>query len=286
MRLIFILLLSLPSLALPADPGPLAERTTPPPFGYTVGSLIRHRIDVFAPHPWRLETSRLPATGPLSNWLEIRKLSWRREEQADGSHYHIQITYQIFPALSEPEQLAIPELTLAFVHPRRPTLLRRLPPWTFAAAPLIPGRLADHLPQPLWRPAPRRLQPHWHRLGWLGGGILSTLLLLAWRQGRLPWKRSPFRRALAAIRTAADNRDAKSAALAFHRALNQTAGYAVFQDRLERFLRQHPAFRPLEAELTQFFQASRQLFFQGHEPPAFLERLESLCRACIHAEKR
>jgi len=285
MRLILILLLFLTSLPLPADPGPMVERTTPPAFGYTVGSLIRHRIDVFTPHPWRLETARLPAAGPLSDWLEIRKLTWRQEEQADGLHYSIQITYQIFPSLPEPGRLAVPELTLAFVHPQRPPLLRRLPPWTFTAAPLIPGKLADHLPQPLWQPGPRNLKRHWHRLGWLGGGILFTLTLLAWRQRWLPWQRTPFRRALAAIRTAMRDRDPQSAVLAFHRALNQTAGYALFQDRLERFLRQHPQFRPLEAELERFFRTSRKLFFQGHESPEFLERLESLCRACIRAEK-
>ncbi len=283
MRLILILLLSLTSLPVPASPGPIVERTTPPAFGYTVGSLIRHRIDVFAPHPWRLDTGRLPTTGPLSDWLEIRKLTWRREARDDGLHYVIRITYQIFPSLPQPGELAIPELTLVFIHPQSPTLLRRLPPWPFAAAPLIPGRLADHLPQPLWQPDPRKLQRH--RLGWLGGGILLTLILLAWRQRWLPWQRTPFHHALANIRTAMRNRDPQSAVLAFHHALNQTAGYTLFQDRLAHFLRQHPQFRPLESELKQFFQASRKLFFQGRESPEFLERLENLCRACIRAEK-
>ncbi|HEB77302.1 MAG TPA: hypothetical protein ENI90_02100 [Methylothermaceae bacterium] len=269
-----------------AKPELVVERTAPPPFGYTVGSLIKHQIEVFAPYPWRLEASRLPGSGFVSDWLEIYRLDWHQNSKAGGNHYTIEITYQIFPLLQSPTQLTIPELSLTFIDSKQQEYSYRLPPWDFAATPLIPNQLIDHSPQPLWQPRPKDLRPHWHRLGMLGGATLLALTLLAWHQRWLAWQRTPFRRALSKIKSAIGAEDPRGAFKAFHQALNETAGYALFPDRLNRFLRQHPGFMPLALELEQFFQASQKLFFQDQESSEFLDRLENLCRACIRAEKQ
>ncbi len=289
MRLILPLLLAL--LSLTAKPAPVAtiERQTPPPFGLGVGSVIHHRLELFAPLPWQLDTAQLPAPGPVNDWLEIRSLRLQTKKQSSGTRYLIDIDYQIFPSLKDTSLLEIPSLTLHFLSPASgQSQIQELPAWPFTVTPLLPANAskADISIRPLWQPRPLALSMHQQRLSAITVGLLLVFSLLAWQRRWLPWQRSPFSRALPRIHQAIRRRQPEQAFRTFHQALNETAGHAVFGETLPRFIQQHPQFHSLESGLRQFFDSSQALFFGQQSPPDALAQIESLCKSCLKAEKK
>jgi mxaA protein len=286
MRLIAFWLALLACPFVQAVPPVAVEFTPPLPFGYSVGSVIRHQVQIFAPTPWQLDIAQLPAKGPLNEWLEIRDFAYERRREKGGIRYRLQIEYQIFPALQEATILEIPPLPLPFMTSSdRQTV--SLPAWSFTVNPLLPPKLSDAQVElrPLWQPQAIDLAPYWQRLAWIGGAWLSLGGLYAWRSYR--FRQLPFAKALPKIRRAARVLDLEAAFLAFHQALNETAGQALFAAQLADFLTRRPEFAPLEAELRCFFERSKQLFYR--RPTSFetdwLAELEKLCRDCTKAEK-
>ena len=77
-----------------------------------------------------------------------------------------------------------------------------------------------------------------------------------------------------------------------HQALNITAGNSVFGGSLDQFLAKKPAFATIKSELEQFFNLSRQVFFEpnstqsaveqsvGSEPLQWLAHFSQRCRDC------
>lgn len=288
MRLIIATLSLFITLSCHADLPLTVERHTPPPFGFGVGSLIREQIDIHVMAPWQLDFNRLPGPGPVNDWLEIRSLRHATDSDSDGQWYRIEIEYQIFPVLKRPQSLEIPSLTLDFTAPDSSQHQHyRLPPWEFTATPFIMATAADttHAIRPLWQPDTTPLTPYRLRLGAITGGLLSLVLILGWQRRWYPWQRAAFSRALPTIRRASRNRQPLVAYRAFHQAINETAGHAVFGESLGRFIAHHPPFISVRKELQTFFAHSQQLFFNDPDDVP-LEELVSLCEICIRLEKQ
>ena len=288
MHLILLLLLTQSVLADPS-PGILLEYQTPPPFGHRVGSVLAHHIEIFAPDPWRLDPASLPPVGPLGDWLEVRRLQWRTRQADGGRRYEIDIDYQIFVNPKESLSYRLPPLPLRFRQPQDgATRTITVPPWPFTVAALTdPNRPESQLPlRPLWQPAPVPLSPHWRRLAGLGTLLTVLLLLLAWQRRWLPWQRPPFARRRRQFRRALQRGDFATALQLFHRALDETAGHALFAHQLDDFCRRHPTFAAQRQALGDFFRLSRQTFFAAPPPETDPAPLENLYRACLQAEKR
>ncbi len=287
MRLIAFWLVFLACTLVHAVPPVAVEFTPPLPFGYSVGSVIRHQVQIFTPMPWRLDVAQLPAKGSLNEWLEIRDFAYAERREKGGIRYSFQIEYQIFPSLKEAATLEIPPLLLPLISSDQQETVS-LPAWPFTVNPLIPPKLSDSQVElrPLWQPQAIELAPYWQRLAWIGSIWLSLGLFYAWRSYR--FRQLPFAKALPKIRRAARALDNEAAFLAFHEALNESAGQALFADQLADFLTRRAEFAPLEAELRRFFERSKELFYR--QPSSFkmdwLVELEELCRACTKAEKR
>lgn len=265
------------------------ELQTPPPFGYGVGSVIRHQVELFVSAPWQLDIAQLPTSGPLNRWLEIRDFAYEQWQESAGVRYRLRIDYQIFPSLHQATVLEIPSLPLTLTTSAGKQQSLSLPAWSFTASPLIPPQWSDAQVdiRPLWQPQAVDLTTHWQRLSGIGVGLLLVGLILAWHC-RLPWRRLPFAHALPKIHRAVRKGQVETAFRAFHQALNETAGQALFAQQLADFLRHRPAFVPLQDALRQFFEHSQRLFYslQQEPDPEWLIRLERLCRACAKAEKR
>ncbi|BCX82535.1 mxaA protein [Methylomarinovum caldicuralii] len=289
MRLILFLLAFTPSILAAAGPQILLERRTPPPFGHRVGSLLTQHLDIFAPASWHLDPASLPPTGPLGDWLEIRHLNWQTRKADGGRRYRIDITYQIFPNPKESLQWALPPVTLRFQTPEeQKSQTVTAPAWPFTVAALTDiTRPEDQIAlRPLWQSPPALLSPYWWRLAGLGLLLTTLLLVLAWHRRWLPWQRPPFAHRWRKFRRALGAGDTGAALRLFHRALDESAGHALFAHQLDDFCRQQPAFAAQRQALQDFFRLSRRTFFAAtpHRPdPA---RIEALYLACLQAEKR
>ncbi len=290
-------LLWAPILACAAGSTPHVESTVLRNFGYVIGDLVGYDVLVTVPDGYALETEHLPVPGPLNEWLDIRTVNWTKADTQGGTQYRLRLTYQIFKGVRQPEKLTIPALPIRF---RGQTQMEvQTQPWNIAIAPIIPSDISDEnikIPESVG-PEPLPIGPHPLRFTSYLAGALAVLAILALRYGWLPFfakTTPPFARALRELRKLnrkrGDVEAYRAAVRLLHRALDDTAGFRLFAGELELFLAAHPAFAELRDELNHFFALSRRVFYTAPDAPipadSPLERLETLCRRCIAAERR
>ena len=119
-------------------------------------------------------------------------------------------------------------------------------------------------------------------------GLLYILGQRAW----LPRMGKPFAKAYRIVRKTGSTEDGlKQAISALHQAFNTTAGMSVFNDNLSQFLHNHPDFYPIRPEIEQFFNLSRQVYFEpsfqpeskygiNNDPHQWLLSFTRHCRDC------
>jgi mxaA protein len=128
--------------------------------------------------------------------------------------------------------------------------------------------------------------------------LASALLYGAWFLALFPFhgrRRKPFARAWRELPKLLRKHAHEAAFRVIHRALDHTAGYPMFADRLDVFLEAHPAFAPLRDRLQRFFAASRQLFYApanrprpvgANGPYDVASELKELCRLAMELERQ
>ncbi|MDD2767295.1 MAG: hypothetical protein PHT19_01095 [Methylococcus sp.] len=228
---------------------------------HTMGDLIVRDVLVSTGPGVRIDPASLPAPGALSDWAEIRKV----ETDSNEEQTRIRFTYQVFYGLRGPETAELPPLRLRFEGAGgAPDVEAPALPVSFM--PLIPPGIPDEkvAVRPL-RPAETLpISPYgkWLALSLIAAG--AGLLYLLWMRGLLPMFAGPlpFRRACRDLQRAASQPSpGQAACLILHRALNETAGEAIFGNGLESFLGRHPQFAGIRGELDEFFALSRRVFF-------------------------
>lgn len=282
------------STAVAAEPDIRAELSAPRDFGYVMGDLIEHSIEVSVPKGYVLETEFLPKPGAFDEWLDVRAVDWREDRNGDTGRYRIRVTYHLFKGVRNSEKAGIPPLPIRFRGPQ--PLEVKAPAWEFTVIPIIPPQLDDEriglrgpLPAPL---APT--QEHRARLFGYGGGMLAAGAVLVWLRHARMRHAAPFARALVDVKAllhGAPGPDRyRDAVRRLHRALDETAGHTVFADQVDAFLARHPAFSGLRDELAHFFALSQCLFFlepAAAPPPEYpARRLQDFCRRGAEMERR
>jgi mxaA protein len=227
---------------------------------HTMGDLIVRDV-VVSTNGAQVDPASLPAPGPINEWAEIRKVETGPADELT----RVRVTYQVFYGVRGPETAELPPLRLRFESAGgSPDVEAPALPVSFM--PLIPPGISDEkVVIRATRPAEfRPFSPYGQWLGFglaLGGGAGIYLL---WLRGLLPGLAGPlpFRRASRELQRLADQPSpGRAACLILHRALNETAGEAVFSNRLEAFLQRHPEFTGIRGELDEFFALSRRVFF-------------------------
>lgn len=272
---------------------PRLELQAPRDFGYTLGSLIEHRIRLWLPDGAELLPPLLPSPGAVNDWLDLRALRW---QQADPHVVLIDVTYQVFKGVRDPETAVIPPLAIAYRTGGR-TAEIRTPEWPFGLIPLIPPATPDDKVtlRPDAREQPFPAEAAFYRfVGALSAAALG-LLALAYRFGLIPGqgRRRPFAEAcrhLARLQTASPEVRLDRGLRLVHEALARTHGQPVFPAMLDAFFAAQPVFAPLRTEFEAFFETSQRHFF---EPGAELgdaaarwPALEGFCRRCARLERR
>lgn len=278
------------------DTGWQVRHEEPRAFGQRVGDLVERRIHIEPPAGLVLDPASLPSVGRRGKALELRTVDWAAPGWFGGRGHTLTLVYQVFLSPPEVRTLEMPVLTLRFDGGARTEELR-IDAWPMSLSPLAPdppsprtglGELRpEAAPLPLdTTPARRRLLAC-AALALLALAYLAQVYLLApWWAGR----RRPFARAWLGLRIAAPAGDAtarQQAYRALHRALDETAGAVVFEPGVAEFLAAHPRFRPVQAELGEFFARSRAEFFgkPGETTGDAAAWLRQLCRRCRDLER-
>jgi mxaA protein len=270
----------------------------PRPFGYVVGDTLQRRIRIEAPRPWAIAADALPKPGRIDRWLELRAARLETRTEGESTRYELLATYQLMGSPEEVKLLNLPRIELRLRDGPR-SRIEEVPESPFTAAPVTPayvmgrGGLDELRPDRLPPPVPTGGISA--RLALYAAGIASILLYLAYARFVNPIiarRNRPFARAcreLKRLRRHAAGRDALRPALRrVHRAFDETAGAALFAERLDAFFAGQPRFAGLRRAAEEFFRLSRREFFEGGTggDSDSLERLISLCREGRRIERR
>jgi mxaA protein len=248
----------------------------PRSFGYFVGdTLERHALILVDPDD-ALQAASLPKPGPLSYWLDLRRVEVRESRAEGGKLYRITLVYQNFYVPLDPRKLTIAEWPLQLTQGSAV-----IPAFAFTASPireLFPeksGETVDTFLKPDARAAPvsaGSVKP------WLSLNATIALLALTALAHHFAWwpfnarPDRPFARAarfIAGLRgDGVASADDRAAMLALHRAFDATAKRRLLADDVDGFLAQHPEFAADRADVERFFESSRQSFFGGGATPA------------------
>ncbi|WP_231883699.1 MULTISPECIES: nonribosomal peptide synthetase MxaA [Methylomonas] len=261
---------------------------TPRPFGYQIGDTIPMRITVQTRSGVVLHADSLPKPGPMNRWLHLRQAE---VEPLGDDEYRVNLEYQVFYAPLEVKALTIPGFPLRFSQHGQ-SLEERVPDWQFTVAPLRELIARQDEAGEYLRPdqPPARIADADVLRNLLVAGLaaLALGLRLAWQYGYLPGlpRRSLFKRAGRQLRGLRAVQMAEALTV-MHGALNRLHGGPLFGHRLEDFFGAHPHYRPLQAELSWFFDYSNRFFFadQTAATDDAIERLRRLCGQCRDVER-
>jgi mxaA protein len=192
-------------------------------------------------------------------------------------------------------QLALPAFTLRFRNAAGEEHAERVPGWGFSVAPLTaePARDRHGDLRPDRAPEPVPTSGYELRLVLYGIGIAAAALYLLYLHVALrffPRSNGPFARAYRELRRLARRRDEgeayRSALRRLHRAFDETAGGALFAERLGEFFAARPRQLDLRPATERFFELSRQEFFAaGDIERSSLDWLIGFCRAWREHER-
>jgi mxaA protein len=263
----------------------------PRPFGYVIGDEINQRILVEVRHGMDLQYSSLPSKGSINRWLNLNKVSIKKNKGSEGDIYQIDMTYQLFYAPLEVKMLDLPNFTLHFRQFGN-TVKQDVPVWHFTAAPLRELAIRQKDGKEYMRPdinAPLlKSDAAITRLLVFLAIALATGLYLAWLYGLLTFlpKYQIFKKpARQMAKLSGENADRLFSIM--HNALNKLNGKPLFNHRITDFYQRFPRYQQLNTELAWFFKQSNQHFFSADNSWSAndAEKIRILCQHCLEIER-
>jgi mxaA protein len=258
---------------------------------YQTGDLIHQHVQVGVESAYTLEAGLLPSAGAVvADGLEVRQAIWTRTHERAGAIYRVEVIYQLFKTVGNSEQMTVPALGLGFVAGDRRAWLE-VPAWSFTQQALA-GSANDAAIKEALPPLEYNLQPTRRLLAELAAVLLLTMSY-AWLRRCLFKKLPPFAAAAKTCKRLSRREDdgtERSMLLALHRAVDRSAGYALFRSGLPRFLAEHPEFTGMEAEFRRFFYVSERFFYansaQMSDQDGLRDRLYALEQFCANCAAR
>lgn len=269
--------------------------------GYTVGDILERTITLDVKKPYKLLDTSLPIVGYERRYkgqiigIELRSISHTQEEHDASTTYTIHLAYQVFTNNVVAKHAALPAEIVKLIANGK-VAQYRIPSWDFAISPIaIFGAVKIQYDMSTFRgPLLLDVGPEKLRLKVLLSILALALLGLLYILGRRAWlprMGGPFARAYRDLnklrKLPVTDASLQTAVSRVHQSLNATAGNSVFNDTLEAFLARKPAFKPVKADIEQFFGLSRHVFFEhtaahqaGESPMPWLREFCRRCRDC------
>ena len=269
--------------------------------GYTVGDVLQRQITLTIKKPYYLVEESLPIIGFEKTYrgqpigVNLAGLKHTKKDEGEQIVHQLTLDYQIFTSSVVAKRAAVlaEYVRLVNTSDKEDLVKYRIPMWEFVISPLsVFGQIKveDDMSQfrgPLLMDASKEKL----RLKMLSVLLALSLLGLLYILGKnawLPRMGGPFAKAFRNIKKQ-DNtpQGIQSAVSSMHAALNTSAGNSLFMNNLDDFLAKKPAFSVIKSEINQFFDLSRQVFFEpnakhdvGAEPVAWLKQFCRRCRDC------
>jgi mxaA protein len=264
--------------------------------GYSVGDILEREVTLEVKKPYKLIDSSLPIVGYEKRYkgqtlgVDLSSISHTKDEGKDSTTHHIKLAYQVFTNNVVAKHASLPAEYIRLIKDSK-VAQYRIPSWDFVVSPLsIFGAIKVESDMSPYR-GPLLLDASQHklRLQVLVGVIAVCLLGLLYILGKYTWlprMGGPFAKAYRDLRKYPKNQEGLQQAVSrLHLALNTTAGQSVFSDTLDQFIAHKPKFHTVRGELDQFFQVSRQVFFEPNaaqiaDPQGWLKQFCRHCRDC------
>lgn len=269
--------------------------------GYTVGDILERTITLDVKKPYKLLDTSLPIVGYEKRYkgqitgIELHSIAHTQKEHEASTTYTIHLAYQVFTNNVVAKHAALPPEYIQLIADGK-VAQYRIPSWDFAISPIaIYGDVKIQYDMSTFRgpllldagPEKLRLEV---LLSILAVALLGLLYILG-RRAWLPRMGGPFARAYRDLnklrKLPVTDVNLQTAVSRVHQSLNATAGNSVFNDTLEAFLSRKPAFYPVKADIEQFFDLSRHVFFEhtaahqaGESPMLWLREFCRRCRDC------
>jgi mxaA protein len=289
-RALALALFIVPSLS---HPQPITITPVPPrAFGYSIGDRIERRIDIELGAPWSLASASLPNPGRQNTWFELAEIAIQTDTAPAGQRIELKLVYQLLNSPPQPTVLLLPRVPLRFEGSGAP-VERDVAPAEVFAAPLLPEAAAGSTLDAARadrKPVPLAVDVLQERLAAYALGAAAVLLwMFVAHQIAQRRRAGPFVRACRELRRlgfSARGTDPSGAAMrVVHRALDETAGHAVFLDNVDTLFAQ-PHRAPLRERTRGFLHRSRQTFFAGAGAAPTLDEVRDLARAWRALETR
>jgi mxaA protein len=255
----------------------------PRSFGYVIGDVATQRV-LLEEQGRAFTPDRLPAAGPLGNWVERRAA--RVERDARGRQWLV-VDYQI---MNSPQALKLVTLPAWKLPAKDGNSQLAVPEWQISVGTLTPD-------QPFGRPGLGSLRPDREAPSinlapmrrWMTIWVSSALALLLCWAGWWGWRNwraassQPFAKALRELRGVDEH--SPQAWFALHRAFDATAGRVVQLETLPSLFERAPRFAPARSAIEQFFTQSSARFFDSGTTAAPVS-VRALCAELRRIEKR
>jgi len=273
--------------------------------GYTVGDVIEREVILTIRAPYKLIDTSLPITGYEKRYkgqligIELKSINHIKEEHKNYTTHRIKLAYQVFTNNVVAKNAALgPEyINLINTKNSKDLVKYRIPSLDIAISPIaIFGQVKiENNMSPFLGPLlmSNENEKQWLKvaLGFLTVSLIGLLYILG-KHAWLPRMGGAFAKAYRTLRKTPDTTEGlKQAVSAVHQSLNSTAMMSVFNDNLDTFLARHPNFSPLRSEIQQFFDLSRQVYFEPNfkpepahgtssDPHQWLIQFARRCRDC------
>lgn len=253
---------------------PVITVTNPPAaHGVHIGDVLTRTIVLEVPATYTLTDKGLPKKGSKHNGIELVGVAWQSKTHAERIRYTLQLDYQVFAASSVPVVMYLPAEKLALNHPPAADTQLEVPAWGFWFSPLVAGgtstakqNIRPEVKTPL---IDNQIHQQWLAVSVVVSVISLLALLYINADGQwLPFMGGAFARAHRQLkRLARSSRpqtavEEKKALVYLHQAFNRHYGANIFARDIEHFLTLRPAFKGMQREITQFFEASNQSLYE------------------------
>ncbi|MGB4812531.1 MAG: hypothetical protein WBP13_08655 [Methylophilaceae bacterium] len=268
--------------------------------GYVVGDTLDRTLVITIKKPYELVHESLPIVGYEHRWkgqisgVELVNIQTEDKLLSDSVQYTLNLRYQVFTTGRTVKHASLKAETLHVRNTQTKEIVRlRAPFFDFRVSPLsLLGQIKlNEDMSPFVVPFDLNATNDQTRLKWYGSLLIAALLGLLYIFGVYAWlprMGGPFAKAYRSIRQIPNSTEGLQYAVSqLHESLNKTAGSSLFNNNINTFIQNKPAFTPLKQEIEQFFGLSNQVFFEskitsnvGDDPKAWLQHFCRQLRDC------
>lgn len=261
--------------------------------GYMVGDIINRNIELDVAAPYKLAMGSLPVKGVSIKGVELRDIILTEKKSPEGTHYRLQLYYQIFASGKNARKFVLPAENLRITKAEQ-SLKVTIPAWKYRVSPIAAfGEVYIEQDMSPYR-GPMLVDSGYLKpllAVFLGLVVISIAGLIyinadpAW----FPGMGGPFSSSYRLVSNLTESLESnRRAVLSIHQAFNKTYGQNLFEADVQEFLQQHPGFSKIRHEVEAYFNLSNEVLF-GANPDrqiaASLPVLVKFCEACRNCER-